>query len=55
LYPSLGKIEISLSELAYLDQLARAIQADLLCQLGGAHHLGKELINVGDGLGANGL
>lgn len=40
---------------AYLDQLAGAVQADLLCQLCRAEHLWKEVVDVGDRLGANSL
>lgn len=38
-----------------LDQLAGALQVDLLCQLSGAQHLRREVVNVGDGFGADGL
>lgn len=38
-----------------LDQLARALQVDLLRQLGCAQHLRREVVNVGDGFGADGL
>lgn len=38
-----------------LDQLAGALQVDLLCQLSGAQHLRSEVVNVGNGFGANGL
>jgi len=39
----------------YLDQLAGSVQVHLLGQLGAAQHLGEELVDVGDGLGADGL
>lgn len=39
----------------YLDQLAGAIQVDLLCQLCCSEHLWKEVVDVGDGLGAKSL
>lgn len=38
-----------------LDQLAGAFQVDLLRQLSGAQHLSREVVNVGDGFGADGL
>lgn len=38
-----------------LDQLAGALQVDLFRQLSGAQHLRREVVNVGDGFGANGL
>lgn len=41
--------------MSHLDQFARAVQAHLLSQLGQAQHLWRELVNVGDGLGADGL
>ncbi len=40
---------------AYLDQFARAVQAHLLSQLCCAEHLRREVVDVGDGLGANSL
>lgn len=39
-------------EIAYLDQLAGAVQVDLLGQLRRAEHLRGEVVDVGDGLGA---
>lgn len=39
----------------YLDQLSGAFQADLLRQLRRAEHLWGEVVDVGDGLGANRL
>lgn len=39
----------------YLDQLARAVQVDLLSQLCCAEHLWSEVVDVSDGLGANSL
>lgn len=38
-----------------LDQLARTLQVDLLRQLSGAQHLCREVVNVGNGFGADGL
>lgn len=38
---------------AYLDQFARAVEADLLRQLRRAQHLWSEVVDVGDGFGAN--
>lgn len=40
---------------AHLDQFARAVEADLLSQLGRAQHLWGEVVDVGDGFGANSL
>lgn len=40
---------------ADLDQLARAVQADFLCQLRCAEHLWSEVVDVGDGLGTKSL
>lgn len=40
---------------AYLHQLSRTFQVDLLCQLSRAQHLWGEVVNVGDRFGANRL